>query len=66
VFLVSPKLSKAEAGAIGARRRWGPQRIVRLDELTVEQRRVVLALIEAAKAANATVERSTDPPDRAA
>jgi hypothetical protein len=38
-----------EAGHRGARRRWGPPRIARLDDLTVEQRRLILALIEAAK-----------------
>jgi hypothetical protein len=44
------KLTKREAGAIGARKRWGDQpRIVRLDSLTSEQRRLVLALVEAAK-----------------
>lgn len=38
-----------EAGRRGARRRWGAQRIVRLDSLTPEARRLVLALVEAAK-----------------
>lgn len=42
-----------EAGKRGARRRWGPPRVVRLDALTPEQRDVVLALIEAQRAANA-------------
>jgi hypothetical protein len=41
---------KVRAGTIGARTRWGPQpRSVRLDELTTDQRRLVLALIAAAK-----------------
>jgi hypothetical protein len=39
-----------ESGRRGARKRWGGQRILRLDELTPDQRRLVLALVEAAKA----------------
>lgn len=41
---------KVRAGAIGARNRWGPPRIIRLDELTIEQAVLVRALVEAAKA----------------
>lgn len=40
---------KARAGLIGARRRWGEPRILRLDALTTSQRTLVLALIAAAK-----------------
>jgi hypothetical protein len=41
---------KRRAGLAGARARWGDQpRIVRLDQLTSEQRRLVVALVEAAK-----------------
>ncbi len=40
-----------EAGRRGAERRWGPRRVVRLDDLTVEQRRLIMALVDAAKAA---------------
>jgi hypothetical protein len=44
-----------EAGRRGAERRWGPEpRIVRLDELTAPQRRLVLALVDAAKAEQRT------------
>jgi hypothetical protein len=52
---------KARAGALGARKRWGPRRVVRLDDLTPEQRAVVMALVDAAKAAKAS-----DPPEQAA
>ena len=38
-----------ESGREGARRRWGPQRVVRLDNLTAAERDVVLALVSAAK-----------------
>ena len=38
-----------EAGRRGALRRWGPPRIVRLDELTAEQARLVRALVDAAR-----------------
>jgi len=40
---------KVRAGQLGARTRWGLPRVVRLDELTAEQRRLVLALVEAAR-----------------
>lgn len=43
--------AKVAAGRAGARKRWGGQRILRLDQLTPEQRRLVLALIDAAKEA---------------
>jgi len=47
---------KVRAGRIGAATRWGPEpRVVRLDALSPEQRRLVVALIEAAKA------EKTDP-----
>jgi hypothetical protein len=49
-----------ETGRAGARKRWGPPRTVRLDALSLEQRRLVLALIDAAKAATAS------QPERAA
>lgn len=38
-----------ESGRRGARKRWGAQRVVRLDDLTPEQRRLVSALIDAAR-----------------
>jgi hypothetical protein len=42
--------TKVRAGTIGARQRWGPEpRVVRLDELTGPQRRLVLALVDAAR-----------------
>lgn len=47
------KKSKAEAGRIGAAKRWGDApRVVRIADLTLEQRRLVQALIDAARAAN--------------
>jgi hypothetical protein len=46
--------SKARAGALGARKRWGSEpSIVRLHDLTDAQRRLVLALIAAARAEQA-------------
>jgi hypothetical protein len=42
--------TKVRAGQIGAAKRWGPEpRVVRLDELDAPQRRLVLALIDAAR-----------------
>lgn len=40
---------KVRAGTIGASRRWGPRRVVKIGDLTPPQRRLVLALIEAAR-----------------
>lgn len=40
---------KVQAGLLGARKRWGEPRVVRLDSLTPGQRHLVAALIEAAK-----------------
>lgn len=45
-------LIQAERGRIGPRRRWGPPKPVRLDDLTPAQRQGVLALVEVLKAAN--------------
>lgn len=64
-----PKLTPQEYGRIGARRRWGKPRIVRLDALTPEQRDVVIELVRAQKAANAALGQHVDPgdtPDRPA
>lgn len=42
---------KVAAGKAGMRARWGAEpRVVRLDELTPPQRRLVVALVDAAKA----------------
>jgi hypothetical protein len=51
-----------ESGRRGARQRWGEPRVLRLDELTAEQRHLVLALVEAAKkgAPAATAEKAGD------
>ena len=47
--LKSPPMSPVDSGRLGAPRRWGPVRVLRLDQLSNQQRAVVLALIEAAK-----------------
>ncbi len=41
--------TKVAAGTLGARARWGEPRVIRLDDLTAPQRRLVLALVSAAK-----------------
>lgn len=53
MFTATKNPDKVRAGQIGARTRWGPPRIVRLDDLTPEERGVVLALIAAQRAAKA-------------
>jgi hypothetical protein len=48
-----------EAGRRGAVKRWGIEpRVVRLDDLTAAQRRLVLALVDAARAEGA---KKADP-----
>jgi hypothetical protein len=43
---------KVRAGALGALARWGGEpHILRLDTLTPEQRRLVMALVDAARSA---------------
>jgi hypothetical protein len=37
---------KVEGGVKGARLRWGPQRVLRLDGLTAEQRRLIVEMVE--------------------
>lgn len=41
-----------EAGKRGAEQRWGPPRRVHIGDLTPDQRRLVLALIDAQRLAN--------------
>ena len=52
--------TKVRAGKIGARTRWAEHvpRVVRLDELTGPQRRLVLALVDAARKETATEDQS--------
>jgi hypothetical protein len=38
--------AKVAGGHLGARRRWGEPRILRLDQLTSQQRHLVLTLLE--------------------
>jgi hypothetical protein len=50
--LVSKDPDKVRAGRAGAQKRWSnpdARRVVRLDDLSREQRAIVLALIEAAR-----------------
>ena len=57
---------KVRAGAIGARARWDGHdtRVVRLGDLTPEQRRLVLALISAARE-NAKAAPANETPEAA-
>ena len=47
---------KVEAGRLGARKRWGAQRVARLDSLDPRVREAVLALIRADEAAREAVD----------
>jgi hypothetical protein len=55
---------KVKAGTIGARTRWGPLRVVRLDELTPNQRNLVLTLIREMGGRDAKAP-PTEPPEAA-
>jgi hypothetical protein len=46
-----PDPVRTRAGRVAARARWGPARIIRLDGLSADERRLVVAMLEAAKAA---------------
>jgi hypothetical protein len=48
---VIPDEKRVRAGKIAARARWGPPRVIRLDTLEPPYRRLILAMVEAAKAA---------------
>jgi hypothetical protein len=50
-LVLNGNAQRVAAAKVAARARWGPPRIVRLDELTGDQRRVVVAMLEAAKKA---------------
>jgi hypothetical protein len=50
-------------GALGGRKRWGPQRIVRLDQLPPTVAATILALIAADAAARATTEPGPGKPE---
>ena len=45
----TPRYTKAEAGALGARNRWGPPRILRLDSLDPVTADIVRAIVGARK-----------------
>jgi hypothetical protein len=56
----APRYTKAEAGALGARRRWGPDgRLIRLSNLDPVTREVVLTIIRARR--NAAEAAARDP-----
>lgn len=58
-------LSHRERGRLGAVRRWGdgPPRIVRLDELEAPYRRMVVALVDAARKEAAPVSETSGTAD---
>ncbi len=53
---------KVAAGKAGAAARWGVPRRLQLGDLTPDQRRLVLALVEAQRAVNAGADTSDDRP----
>ena len=58
----TPRLTKADAGRLGARARWGDTpRVVRLDDLSRSQRRLVLALVDAARQESAETPSQAGP-----
>ena len=57
--------TRAEAGRLGARRRWGVQRIVRLDRLDPRVAAAVRALVAADEAAQKAAPADADKHDAA-
>jgi hypothetical protein len=56
--VVSVESIFVEAGRRGARTRWGPPRIARLDDLPPEQRDLILALVATMRETAPTIETS--------
>lgn len=57
------RLDKREAGRLGARARWGAQRIVRLDQLDADTARLIRALLaqnEASTVSETSAEASAE------
>jgi hypothetical protein len=52
-------LTRHEAARKAARARWGDPRVIRLDGLTADQRRLVLAMVEMARATDAASDKAT-------
>lgn len=52
---------RVASGKAGMRARWGAPRKVRLDDLTPEQRDVIVALVAAQAAANKAAAERDDP-----
>jgi len=50
------KLSKAEAGRLGAQTRWGPPRVIRIADLSPERRKLAVAFVNMAREADAKSE----------
>jgi len=54
--MTTPTRTRREAALVGARARWGPQRVLNLGDLSPEKRRLVLALVNMAREADAKSE----------
>jgi hypothetical protein len=52
-------MTRQEAGKVAARARWGPQKVVRLDELDADTARLIRALLAQKDAAPVVSETST-------
>ena len=57
-----PPMPRADRGRLGARKRWGPPRVLRLDTLDPVSREIIAAILTARE--NAA--KAETPPDRAA
>lgn len=52
------RTSAAERGRLGAEKRWGPPRVLRLDDFDPDERVAILAAIDAKRAAKAAREKA--------
>jgi hypothetical protein len=60
--MIPEKMTRREAGLVGARKRWGPDgRVVRLDSLDPVTREIVVSILRARK--NAAEAKAAAPPD---
>lgn len=57
----SEPMPRADRGRLGARKRWGPQRIVRLDQLDADTGRLIRALLAQNETGSTVTETSADP-----
>ena len=62
---VSTEARKSEPHVKAARARWGPERVLRLDQLSDDERRLVQALLDAKRSADEAAKKAVTSPHEA-